>query len=146
MAIHTATAQSAIELAKLSVVAYNDKNWEAAKDALDPAAVYDEVATERRLEGHGAILPAWKAWAMAFPDSKATFEGAAAADDTVVLELRWRGTHKGPLDLPTGKVDSTGKSIDVRACQVIELANGKTRSIRHYFDLATMLRQLGISR
>lgn len=146
MAIHTATGQSAIELAKLSVVAYNDKNWEAAKDALDPAAVYDEVATDRRLEGPGAILPAWKAWAVAFPDSQATFEGATAADDTVVLELRWRGTHKGPLNLPTGKVDSTGKSIDMRACQVIELANGKARSIRHYFDLATMLRQLGISR
>jgi steroid delta-isomerase-like uncharacterized protein len=146
MATHTATAQSAIEQAKLSVVAYNDKNWEAAKDALEPTAVYDEVATDRRLEGHNAILPAWKAWGVAFPDSQATFEGAIASDDTVVLELRWRGTHKGPLNLPTGKVDPTGKSIDMRACQIIELANGKTRSIRHYFDLATMLRQLGISR
>jgi steroid delta-isomerase-like uncharacterized protein len=146
MSTHTATAQSAIELAKLSIVAYNEKNWEDAKEALAPDAVYDEIATQRRLEGHNAILPAWKEWAVAFPDSRATFEGAIAGDNTVTLELRWRGTHKGPLNLPTGKVDPTGKAIDIRACQVIELANGKTRSIHHYFDMATMLRQLGISR
>ena len=146
MATHTATAQSAIELAKVSVVAYNEKNWEATKEALAADAVYDEVATNRRLEGHNSILSAWKEWASAFPDSRATFEGAIASDTAVALELRWRGTHKGPLNLPSGKVEPTGKSIDVRACQIIELANGKTRSIRHYFDIATMLRQLGTSK
>lgn len=146
MATHTTTAQSAIELAKLSIIAYNEKNWEAVKQALTSDAVYDEIATGRRLEGQDAILPAWKDWAVAFPDSRATFEGAIADDNTVALELRWRGTHNGPLNLPTGKIDPTGKSIDIRACQIIELANGKTASVRHYFDIATMLRQLGISK
>lgn len=146
MATHTATAQSAIEQAKVSVVAYNEKNWEAAKEALAPDAVYDEIATGRRVEGHAAILPTWKEWATAFPDSRATFENAMAADNTVTLELRWRGTHNGPLNLPSGKLEPTGKSIEVRACQVIELVNGKARAIRHYFDMATLLKQLGISR
>lgn len=145
MAMHTATAQSAIGLAKQSVIAYNEKNWEAAKAALAPDAVYDEIPTQRRVEGHSAILPTWKEWAAAFPDSRATFEHETATDDTVTLELRWRGTHTGPLNLPSGKVEPTGKPIDVRACQVIELANGQTSSIRHYFDLATLFRQLGIS-
>ena len=147
MATHTATAQSAIEQAKLSVIAYNEKNWDHAQEALTPDAVYDEVATGRRLEGHNDILPAWKAWATAFPDSHATFERELASDNTVTLELRWRGTHKGPLNLPSGTVEPTGKAMDMRACQVIEVAaNGRTGSIRHYFDIATMLRQLGVSR
>ena len=146
MATHTATAQSAIELAKLSILAYNEKNWEATQQALAADAVYDEVATNRRVEGANSILPVWKEWAAAFPDSRATFEGAIANDTSVALELRWRGTHQGPLNLPTGKVDATGKSIDMRACQIIEVASGKTRSIRHYFDIATMLRQLGIGK
>jgi steroid delta-isomerase-like uncharacterized protein len=133
-------------VAKQSVIGYNDKNWEAVKEALAPDAVYDEVATSRRLEGTNTILPIWKEWAAAFPDSRATFEHETATDDTVTLELRWRGTHKGPLNLPSGNVDPTGKTIDLRACQVIELAKGKARSIRHYFDMATMLRQLGINR
>lgn len=144
MATHAAAAQSAIEQAKASIVAYNEKNWETCKDVLTPDAVYDEVATHRRLEGQSAILQAWKGWGTAFPDSRASFEGAIADNDTVVVELRWRGTHKGPLDLPSGKVEATGKSVDFRACQVIQLQNGKTRSIRQYFDMTTMLRQLEI--
>ena len=146
MAIQTATAHSAIEQAKASVIAYNEKNWEAVKEALASDAVYEEVATARRLQGLHDILTAWKGWATALPDSKASFEGAIASDDTVVLEMRWRGTHKGPLNLPSGTVDPTNKSIDMRACQIIELKDGKTQSIRHYFDMATMLQQLGISK
>lgn len=146
MAPQTGTSQSTIELAKLSIVAYNEKNWRATEEALASDAVYDEVATNRRLEGRNAILPVWKEWAAAFPDSRATFEGAIASDTIVALELRWRGTHDGPLNLPTGKVDPTGKPIDIRACQIVEVADGKTRSIRHYFDMATILRQLGIGK
>ncbi|HXW03926.1 MAG TPA: ester cyclase [Vicinamibacterales bacterium] len=145
MATHTTATQSAIELAKQSVIAYNEKNWEAAKEALAADAVYDEVATARRLSGQATILPAWKDWAVAFPDSRATFENAISSENIVTLELRWRGTHKGPLNLPSGKAEPTGKSIDIRACQIVEVVDGKTRSIRHYFDMATMLRQLGIS-
>jgi steroid delta-isomerase-like uncharacterized protein len=145
MATHTATAQSAIELAKLSVVAYNEKNWEAVKEALTADAVYEEIPTARRIEGRQAILPVWKEWAAAFPDSRATFENAIAGDTAVTLELRWRGTHTGRLNLPGGTVEPTRKPIDIRACQVIETENGKTRGVRHYFDVATMLRQLGIT-
>ena len=146
MATQTATAQSAIEQAKASVNAYNEKNWEKVKEALASDAVYDEVATSRRLQGYDDILTAWKGWGTALPDSRATFESAIASNDTVVLELRWRGTHKGPLQLPTGTVDATNKPIDLRACQIIELKNGKTQSIRHYFDIATLLQQIGIGR
>ena len=146
MATHTASAQSAIEQAKLSVNAFNEKNWDGCKEALTSDAIYDEVPTQRRLEGIDAILPVWKAWAAAFADSRASFQNAFASDDSVVLELRWRGTHSGPLDLPSGRVDATGKAIDMRACQIIELKDGKSRAIRHYFDIATMLRQLGVNK
>ena len=144
MATHTATAQTAIEQAKLSVKAYNEKNWEEVKASLTSDAVYDEVATHRRLEGTNEILSAWKGWAAAFPDSQASFDDAIVSDDRVVLELRWRGTHNGPLNLPSGQIAPTGKKIDVRACQIVELKNGRTRSVRHYFDVATMLSQLGV--
>ena len=143
MATHSATAQTAIDSAKLSVIAYNEKNWDAVRECLAPDATYDEVATARRLEGLDAILRVWKEWATAFPDSRASFESAVAAGDVVALELRWRGTHTGPL-LPGGTVEPTGKPMDVRACQIVEMVNGKTRAVRHYFDVATLMRQLGI--
>jgi steroid delta-isomerase-like uncharacterized protein len=146
MSPHTATAQTAIDQAKLSVIAYNEKNWDACKEALAADAVYDEVPTHRRLTGTNDIIAAWKGWAAAFPDSKASFEDAIADDDKVVLEMRWRGTHNGPLSLPSGPIAATGKRIDVRACQIVELKNGRTQSVRHYFDVATMLQQLGVAK
>ena len=65
--------------------------------------------------------------------------------DTVVLELTWRGTHKGPLQTPTGQIAATGKPIEIEACQVYRIADGKPQSMRQYFDMATMLQQLGVT-
>lgn len=138
--------QSLTTAAKALIEAYNDKNWERARNAITQDFVYDEVATGRKLTGRDATLEAWKGWAEAFPDSKGTFEGAhVAANDTVVLELTWRGTHRGPLQTPNGPIAATGKSIEVRACVIIQVAGEKARSQRQYFDMATMFRQLGIA-
>jgi hypothetical protein len=68
-----------------------------------------------------------------------------SGDDTVILEVTWRGTHTGPMGSPAGDIPATSKSIEVRACQVIQIADGKTQSIHHYLDLATMMNQLGLS-
>src|SRR5205809_2487745 len=87
----------------------------------------------------------WQGWSTAFPDSKATFHNAYASGDTVVLEVTWRGTHKGPLQTETGQIPATGKPIEIRACGVLEIAGGKAKSMRHYWDMATMLQQIGAS-
>ena len=34
------------------------------------------------------------------------------------------------------------KPIEMRACQVVEVADGKTSSIRQYFDIGTLLQQI----
>ncbi len=134
---------SPLDAAKAQVMAYNEKDWDAVRKVLEPDCVYDEVATRRTMKGHEEILSGWQGWATAFPDSKGTFESAVASGDTVTLELTWRGTHQGSLRGPDGDVASTGRSIDVRACQVVKVSDGRVRSIRHYFDMATLLQQLG---
>ena len=85
-------------------------------------------------------------WATALPDSKATFEAAHVGGNTVILELTWRGTQSGPLQTPAGNIPATNKKIEVRAVQIVELTpEGKTRRVRHYFDMATLLAQLGVT-
>jgi len=32
---------------------------------------------------------------------------------------------------------------EIRACQVVEVADGRVHAIRYYFDSATLLQQLG---
>ena len=139
------TQQTLIDVAKAPILAYNEKNWEAVKRTITTDFAYDEVATHRSLRGAADVIEAWKGWATAFPDSKATFEGAYVAGNTVILELTWRGAHTGLLRTPGGDIPATNKKIQMRACQIFEVADGKVRSLRQYFDMATMLAQLGVN-
>jgi steroid delta-isomerase-like uncharacterized protein len=136
---------SIANVAKASVVGYNDKNWDRLRSVLTSDCVYDEVASNRRTTGIDNTLSLWRGWADAMPDSKATFDHEFVKDNTVVLELTWRGTHSGVLRTPAGEFPPTGKRIQIRACQVIEVSGEKTKNIRHYFDMNSLLQQLGLS-
>jgi steroid delta-isomerase-like uncharacterized protein len=141
----TLSPQALTNIAKALIEAYNDRNWEKAKASITPDFVYDEVATRRKLTGADETLEAWKGWAQAFPDSKGSFQGTHVAEDgTVVLEVTWTGTHQGPLQTPKGPIAPTGRRIEIRACAVVEIAGEKARTQRHYFDMATLLQQIGV--
>jgi steroid delta-isomerase-like uncharacterized protein len=137
--------QALIDAAKAPSVAYGEKNWEALRAAITQGFLYDEVATHRKMQGVEQLIACWQGWATAFPDSKATFHSALVSGNTVVLEVTWHGTHKGPLQTPGRQIAATGRSIELRACQIVEVAGGKAQSMRHYFDMATMMQQLGIT-
>jgi steroid delta-isomerase-like uncharacterized protein len=96
------------------------------------------------MQGVDKVIDVWKGWATAMPDSKATFTSETASGNTVVLEMTWRGTHKGPLKTPAGDIPATGKPFEMRACQVIDVVNDKVKSVRHYFDMGGLLKQLGV--
>jgi steroid delta-isomerase-like uncharacterized protein len=138
--------QQLIDAAKAPIVAFNRKDWDAVRAGMSLSGfVYDEVGTGRRAEGADQAVPLWQAWAGAFPDANASFDQAAAAGDTVVLEVTWRGTHRGPLQTPAGAIPPSENRFEVRACLVIEMDGDKVRRERHYFDMGTLLRQLGVS-
>jgi len=136
---------SIANVAKASVNAYNEKNWDKVRASLTPDCVYHEVATNRNARDVNDTLALWQGWAKALPDSRATFEGQFVSDSMVTLELTWRGTHSGPLMTPGGEIPATGRSIALKACQVIEVSGERAKAIRHYFDMGTLLHQLGVS-
>ena len=147
MAQATALSPQALaDAAKAPFLAYNDKDWAKAKAAMTQDFVYDEVASARKTNGADAAIELWKGWAQAFPDSKGTIHNThVAGNNVVVLELSWKGTHKGTLQTPGGSIPATGKTIDVRAVAVVEIAGERARSQRHYFDMATLLQQIGVA-
>lgn len=136
--------QSLIETAKAPIIAYNEKDWTAVRASLAEGVVYDEVGTQRKIKGADEVIAVWKGWAATLPDSLATFNSALVSGSTVVLEVTWNGTHKGPLQTSGGIISATGKKIELRACQIVEVADGKAKSIRQYFDMSTLLQQLGV--
>jgi steroid delta-isomerase-like uncharacterized protein len=135
-------AQSAADIAKASVQAYNDKNWARVKEIVSPTVIYDEVGTHRKVKGVNEVISAWQGWATAIPDAVASFDTTVESGNTVTLELTWRGTHTGPLQTPNGEIPATGRPIELRACQVIKVADGKTQEIHQYFDMASLLEQI----
>ncbi len=134
--------QNPIDIAKASVEAYNAKNWDRVRETVLPGIVYDEVGTHRRITGVNDVISTWKGWAEAIPDSTATFESATASGNTVTLELTWRGHQKGALKMPTGEIPASGRPIELRAVQIVEVADGKAKSIRQYFDVGTLVEQI----
>jgi len=137
--------QQLIDAAKAPMLAFNEKNWGAVRASISPDFVYDEVATNRKVQGVDQVIPLWQGWATAFPDSKATFQRELLSGNTVVLEVTWRGTHSGPLQTPNGPIAATGNRIEVRACMAIEVAGDKAKAQRHYFDMGTLLQQIGVT-
>jgi steroid delta-isomerase-like uncharacterized protein len=132
-----------IEVAKALITAYNEKNWSKVKDMLAADAVYDEKGTHRQIRGVREIIEAWQGWAMAIPNSKATFVREFASGNTAIFELVWKGVHAGPLQTPTGTAPASKGLIEFPACEIVHVEGGKVKSVTHYFDMLTLLTQTG---
>lgn len=71
-------------------------------------------------------------------------EELVAAADRVAYEATWKGTHTGPLTTPDGQtIPPTGKSIALPACLVMTVREDAIVEQHHYFNMVTMLTQLG---
>ena len=54
-----------------------------------------------------------------------------------------KGTHAGPLQTPSATIPPSNKRIEVPACQVMKVEGGRVKIYTHYFDMLTLLRQIG---
>jgi steroid delta-isomerase-like uncharacterized protein len=81
----------------------------------------------------------------AFPDMTITIKQQLAADNWVVNEIVWSGTHTGPLFMPTGVIHATGKRVEqVPMCEIFRFQGDKVIRLVNYHDAATWMRQLGL--
>jgi steroid delta-isomerase-like uncharacterized protein len=124
--------------------AFASKDWTRYRQTLRPNAIYQELATNRKVEGADAYLKALETWTTAFPDLKPTIRHLYAEEDLAIAEIRWEGTHKGLLKGAFGEVPATGKRGVVDAVQVFRFDGDKIAEARHYFDLMTVLDQVGV--
>jgi hypothetical protein len=66
--------------------------------------------------------------------------------DTATLEVVWSGTHTGPLQTPSGAIPPSNQRIEVPACLVLKVEGGQVATYTHYFDMLTLLRQIGAAK
>jgi steroid delta-isomerase-like uncharacterized protein len=132
-----------LEIARASITAFNEKDWNRIRALYAPDAVYDEKATNRRIQGPDQIIEALKGWATAFPDAKGTIVRELATADTAALEIVWKATHTGPLQTPSGTIPASNRVAELPACSVMLIEGEKVKYDTHYFDLLTLLTQIG---
>ena len=86
----------------------------------------------------------YERWRTAFPDGTVEITKVVAEGDWVVVEFTNSGTNTGPLRIAIGDFPPTNRKIEVQYCSVMQIKNGKVISGRDYYDVSTILRQLGL--
>jgi steroid delta-isomerase-like uncharacterized protein len=87
----------------------------------------------------------YERWRTAFPDGTVEITNVVAEGDWVVVEFTNSGTNTGPLQTAIGDFPPTNRKIEVQYCSVMQIKNGKVISGRDYYDVTTILRQLGLA-
>jgi steroid delta-isomerase-like uncharacterized protein len=131
-------------IAREIVDAFNANDWASVKEAMAPDAVYNELGTQRTIRGPDQIAEAWQGWKQAFPDVRGTVKSMVASGNSVAVEVQYDGIHTGPLMTPNGVIPPTGKPQSTRCAWVIDFEGDKVKESRMYFDMMTMMQQLGI--
>src|SRR4051794_3809159 len=134
-----------LDIIKKHVADFSASNWNDYKAAAAPDIIYVEAATSSRVQGVDDYLKAVQKWKRAFPDAKGRVIGGTTSGEQVTAEIEWEGTHTGPLEGPMGTIGPTNRRARVNAVFVTTIRNGKIVESHHYFDLLTILTQLGIA-
>jgi steroid delta-isomerase-like uncharacterized protein len=103
---------------------------------------YEIMPTGEIWDGHDGVGRLLLENITAFPDFKFEPQTIHHAETSVIVEGRFSGTHRGTWrGLP-----ATGRTIDFPLIIVFRFEADRMVCERTYFDLGTLLRQLGVAR
>lgn len=138
------TSEAMIKIAREQVDAFNTGDWERLQAGLTPDSRYHEFATQRKVEGPAKIVELFKGWKTAMPDATGTVTNVVGSGKTAALEVIWKGTHTGPLVTAEGTIPASGKRQETPGAIVFTFEGGKIKECHQYFDLMTLLKQIGV--
>jgi steroid delta-isomerase-like uncharacterized protein len=103
---------------------------------------YEIVATGEVYDGGSEVGRLMQENVTAFPDFRYDFERVHHADEAIVVEGTFTGTHEGTWrGLP-----ATGRRVEFPMLIVFPFDGEAMMGERIFFDLSTALRQLGVAR
>ena len=142
-------AQEHVALARSLVELYNSHQSDPAwldKTVAAFAADFEviDVPSGATLHGPEGYKRFMRFFVEAWPGSRAELTNVVATEDQVVLEGSIRGTTTGSRNRPTGAILVTGRSGELRLCQVMQIRKGKIVRVHTYYDMLTLREQLGL--
>jgi len=103
-------------------------------------AVYEDVTMGVVNRGGAQLRAFGEGFFSGFPDVTFELRSSFASPSGGGAEWIMRGTHTG--DLPG--MPATGRRIEVRGASIFEFTGDKIRRCSDYFDMVTLLKQLGL--
>ncbi len=131
------------EIAREVVEAFNASDWERTRALMTPDYLYNEVGTQRSIQGPEEVVAALQGWKEAMPDVTGTVTNALASGNTVTLQVTWDGTHTGPLEGPMGTIPASGKRQVTPSAWILTFEGERIKESHHYFDMLSLLTQIG---
>lgn len=135
------TMASAAEIQRRMFDVIEERDLEALREMYHPDYVYvgPEGVEEK---GADAGIAVAREFTNAFPDLRFEIRNQfTPSDEVAIIELTARGTHQAELE----GIPATGRPIEMRACNIVEVAaDGRIRQEREYWDNMTLMQQLGV--
>ena len=139
------TQEDNAAIARAVFQAFNDHDLERAGALAAEDMEFVDVPTGRTMRGPEGFKDGMRAWIRACSDARVEVVDMFAGEEgSVTAEFVGRGTHDGPLATPGGEIPPTGRSLELRYCEVFRMRDEKIASARLYYDAATLLGQLGL--
>ena len=102
---------------------------------------YELIGSGDVYDGPDEVAGYFQETRTAFPDQRNELIALHHADDAVIVEAMLYGTHEGSFrGLP-----GTGRKFEMRFCAFFVFEEDRLVCERVYFDVGTVLRQLGIA-
>ena len=138
------TSQDHSKLIRDFFQAVDSQDIDKALTFLAPDAVFKVMSMpDQPFKGTQAIRENLQTWSSAFPNMSCAISNILSSGDQVVVEYLGKATHEGPLPGPTGTLQATHRRIEVPACDVFNISNGKIMIWNCYWQSELMLNQLG---
>jgi steroid delta-isomerase-like uncharacterized protein len=122
--------------------AENAQDLDGTLATLHPDCIFQDHATGQLWRGHAGAADHYRQWWTTFDVTVSRLEDQSASwsdDNTFIAEAAWSGRHIGDF---LG-IAASGRGIRQRFVVVVSFRDGLMISERFYYDLASLLRQIG---
>tara|TARA_A100000164_G_scaffold114048_1_gene100397 strand:+ start:1476 stop:1895 length:420 start_codon:yes stop_codon:yes gene_type:complete len=119
---------------------------DTALSVLHEDCVNTDTATGQVMNGLDENRADMENWLSMFSDMKVEAVNQVESGNMVATEMKMTGVNTGDMQMPDGsKIPATGKSVEMTGCQVSEFKDGKMIRATQYYNMMTMMAQLGLA-
>ncbi len=120
-------------------------DMDAVKSLFADNCASTDFATGKVSNGVEENMADVEQWRAAFSNMKIEAVSHIEQGNAVVTEMKFEGTNDGDMQGPDGSsMPATGKTVSMQGCQICEFENGKMVNTRQYYDMMSMMAQLGM--